>query len=159
MTPFFVSMNQCGWPVKVTALGSHMIDKEMENHDQVNLSVQFESGANMVVASNTNNQTGFEKLIRCQKGNIYLSGRDCVIRPESPFSNEVEERTIACENVGDDQDQHRLNWMKCVRTRQQPSSDIEQGTKVMVVVDLATRALWEGGSYNFDPKTFKVTKA
>jgi predicted dehydrogenase len=159
MTPFFVSLNQVGWPTKVTAFGSHMIDKEMENHDMVNLNVQFESGTNMVVAGNTNNELGFEKLIRCQKGNIYLNSRHCVIRPEAKFSNEVDERTIECKDVGDDQDQHRLNWIKCMRTRQQPSSDIEQGTKVMVVVDLATRALWEGGSFNFDPKTMKVTRA
>jgi predicted dehydrogenase len=159
MTPFFVSMNQCGWPVKVTALGSHMIDKKMENHDLVNLTVQFESGANMVVASTTNNELGFEKLIRCQKGNIYLSSRHCVIRPESKFSSEVDERTIECPDVGDDQDRHRLNWLNCMRTREQPSSDIEQGTKVMVVVALATQALWEGGSYNFDPKTMKATRS
>lgn len=159
MTPFFVSLNKVGWPVKVTAMGSHMIDKEMENHDQVNLTVQFENGTNMVVAGNTNNELGFEKLIRCQRGNIYLNSRHCVIRPESKFTNEVEERTINCPDVGDDQDQHRLNWLKCVRTREQPSSDIEQGTKVMVVVDLATRALWEGGSFTFDPKTMTVTKA
>lgn len=158
MTPFFVSLNQCGWPKKVSALGSHMIDKEMENHDMVNLAVQFENGTNMIVAGNTNNELGLEKLIRCQKGNIYLNSRHCVVRPESKFTNEVDERTIQCADVGNDQDQHRLNWMSCMRTREQPSSDIEQGTKVMVVVDLATRALWDGGTYEFDSKTMKVTR-
>jgi len=158
MTPFFVALNSVGWPTKVTALGSHMIDKEMENHDMVNLTIQFESGHNMIVAGNTNNELGLEDLIRCQKGNIYLNSRNCVVRPESKFTNDVEQREIQCADVGNDQDQHRLNWVKCMRTRTQPLSDIDQGTKVMVVVDLATRSLWEGGTFAFDPKTMSVKK-
>ncbi|MBC7773626.1 MAG: Gfo/Idh/MocA family oxidoreductase [Pyrinomonadaceae bacterium] len=158
MTPFFVALNSVGWPTKVTALGAHMVDKEMENHDMVNLTVQFESGHNMIVAGNTNNELGLEDMIRCQKGNIYLSSRHCVVRPESKFTNDVEQREIQCEDVGNDQDQHRINWVKCMRTRTQPLSDIEQGTKVMVVVDLATRSLWDGGTYTYDPKTTSVKR-
>jgi predicted dehydrogenase len=158
MTPFFVSLSRCGWPVKVHAFGSHMIDKDMENHDQVNLTIQFEDGHTMVVAGNTNNETGFEKIIRCQKGNLFLTGRHCVIRGERAFDKEVEGRTIECPDVGDDQDQHRVNWLQCIRTRRQPHSDIHQGCKVMVVVDLATRAMWEGGSWTFDPKTMTAKR-
>jgi len=158
MTPFFVSLNSVGWPTKVTALGSHLVDKEMENFDAVNLTVQFESGHQMIVAGNTNNELGLEDLIRCQKGNIYLNSRHCVVRPESKFSSEVEQREIQCPDVGNDQDQHRLNWLRCIRTRDKPLSDIEQGTKVMVVVDLAARSMWEGGAFEFDPKTLSVKK-
>jgi predicted dehydrogenase len=159
MTPFFVALNQCGWPVKVHAFGSHMIDKEMENHDQVNLNIQFESGHTMIVAGNTNNENGFEKIIRCQKGNIYLSSRHCVVRPERAFEKDVEEKTVQCPDVGNEQDQHRLNWLSCMRTRKQPDSNIDQGTKVMVVVDLATRAMWEGGSWSFDPATMAAKRS
>jgi hypothetical protein len=45
-----------------------------------------------------------------------------------------------------------------MRTRTQPLSDIEQGTKVMVVVDLAARSMWEGGTFEFDSKTLTVKK-
>ncbi|MDX2132667.1 MAG: Gfo/Idh/MocA family oxidoreductase [Planctomycetota bacterium] len=159
MTPLFAAMNNCGWPVRVSAMGAHHVDKEMENHDQVNLTVQFENGHTMIVAGNTNNEAGLEKMIRCQKGNIFLNSRHCVVRPERAWQAEVEERTINCPDVGDEQDQHRVNWLSCMRTRQQPFSDIEQGTKVMVCVDLATRAMWEGGSWSFDPKTMKATRA
>ncbi|MDX2145893.1 MAG: Gfo/Idh/MocA family oxidoreductase [Planctomycetota bacterium] len=158
MTPYFVALNSSGWPVRVSAMGSHMIDKSMENHDQVLLQVQFEDGHIMTVAGNTNNENGFEKLIRCQKGNIYLNSRHCVIRPERPFTSEVDDQTIQCPDVGNDQDQHRINWIKCMRTRTQPDSDVDQGAKVMVVVDLATRAMWEGGSWTFNPKTMEMKR-
>lgn len=158
MTPFFVALNSVGWPKRVQGIGSHMIDKDMENFDMVTLGVQFENGHQMFVAGNTNNENGLEDLIRCQKGNIFLNSRHCVIRPESKFTNEVEQRTIECADVGNDQDQHRLNWLKCIRTREQPLSDIEQGTKVMVVVDLAARSMWEGGTFEFDSNTLTVKK-
>ena len=35
-------------------------------------------------------------------------------------------------------------------------SDVDLGTKVMVIVDLATRSLWEGGAYTYDPARQRV---
>ena len=46
-----------------------------------------------------------------------------------------------------------------MRSRQAPDSSVELGLKVMVVVDLATRSMWEGGAFAFDPKTMKTTRA
>jgi hypothetical protein len=37
-------------------------------------------------------------------------------------------------------------------------SDVELGTKVMVIVDLATRSLWEGGAFGYDPARRKVKR-
>lgn len=160
MTPMLVALGeQNGWPIRVVANGSHLIDKEMENHDEVNISVLFESGHQMYVTGSTCNEVGVEKMIRGHKGNIYLGGRNCVVRPERVFSEEFEgEKTINCPDIGDDQDMHRIKWMHCIRTREQPDSDVEQGTKVMVIVDLATRSMWEGGAFGFDPKTMTARK-
>jgi hypothetical protein len=36
---------------------------------------------------------------------------------------------------------------------------VELGTQVMVVVDLATRSLWDGKAYRFDPKTLRASPA
>src|SRR5690606_30534136 len=125
----------------------------MENFDQVNLAINFESGHQMVVAGSTCNEVGLETLIRGHKGNIYLGGRHCVVRPERIYSEEMDTQEIECPDIGNDQDMHRLKWLKCIRTREQPDSDIVQGTKVMVIVDLAARSMWEGAAFGFDPKT------
>jgi hypothetical protein len=61
------------------------VDKEMENHDTVNLTVEFERGHTMIVAGATNNENGLERLIRGQKANMYMGSRNVVIRPESKF--------------------------------------------------------------------------
>jgi predicted dehydrogenase len=157
MTPMMLAIDQ-GWPTRVVATGGHYVDTSMENHDQVNINVEFEAGHTMVVAGSTCNEVGLETMIRGHKGTLYLGGTHCQFRPERIYSDELDEKRIDCPDIGNDQDVHRLNFLQCVRTRQRPDSDIEQGAKVMVVVDLATRSLWEGGAYRFDPKTMTAWK-
>lgn len=157
MTPLMMAMDQ-GWPVKVTAIGSHLIDKKMENHDTLNILVEFETGHQMVVMGATTNDSGLTPMIRGQKGIIEVTDQSLRFYPQSKFSEGVDERRPQLPNIGDDQDQHRMNWLECIRTRKQPEANVESGLKVMVVVDLATRSLWEGGSFAFDPKTMAVKK-
>jgi predicted dehydrogenase len=157
MTPMIMALENEGWPVRVTAAGSHIIDKKMENPDQVNLTIEFESGHVMTVAGSTCNEKGVETIIRGHKGSLLLSGRHCELQPEALFANEVDPRKVECPDIGNDQDVHRLMWLKAIRSRQAPPSGIELGTKVMVIVDLATHSIWEGKAFRFDPKTMKRT--
>lgn len=152
LTPLMLAVD-AGWPVRVTGSGSHLIDKEMENHDQVNITIEFENGHQMIVAGSTCNEVGLETMIRGHKANVYLGGRHCVIRPERIFVDDIDAETIECEDIGNDQDQHRIEWLESIRSGNAPSSDIEFGTKVMVVVDLASKSIWNGHAYQFDPKT------
>jgi len=157
ITPMLVAIEQ-GWPTRVVAVGSHMVDKAMENHDMVNLAIQFETGHQMIVAGSTCNEVGLETMIKGNKGNIYLNSRHCVVRPERGYSEEFDEKTIECADIGNDQDMHRLKWLKVIRTREQPDSDVDQGAKVVAIVDLATRSIWEGAAFEFDPKTMTSRK-
>ncbi len=157
MTPLMLAVDQ-GWPTRVVATGGHLCDTEMENHDNIHIAAQFETGHQMLVVGSTCNQAGLETMIRGHKGNIYLGGNHCVVRPEPTFSEEVEEKTVKCANIGDDQDAHRVGWLQSIRTREKPMSSVELGLKVMVIVDLATRSMWEGGAFAFDPKTMMARK-
>jgi predicted dehydrogenase len=159
MTPLVKALN-VGWPVRVSASGGHFIDKAMENHDQVNIAVEFERGHTMVVAGSTCNEFGLERVIRGNKGNLFVGGRSATIRPERIWAEEVEEREIPPPEgpAMDDQQALRLHWLDCIRTRQQTRSDVDLGVKVMVIVDLATRSLWEGGTYKFNPANNRVNR-
>ncbi len=158
VTPMLVALEP-GWPTRVVASGGHYVDKEMENHDQVNINVEFESGQTMIISGSTCNEVGLETMIRGHKGNIYLGGRNCVMRPERIYADEIDEVTVDCPDIGNDQDMHRLKFIECVRTRIQPDSDVEQGAKVMVMVGLATRSMWEGCAFEFDPATMTARRA
>jgi predicted dehydrogenase len=158
ITPLIRALD-LGWPTRVVATGGHHVDKAMENPDQVNITVQFGDAHTMVVAGSTCNELGFEKVIRGNKANIYVGGSTATLRPERLYADEVEERQIPplAEDV-EVQDQLRLDWLEAIRTRRAPRSDVELGTKVMVIVDLATRSIWEGGAFAFDPRTMTVRK-
>jgi predicted dehydrogenase len=157
MTPMMMALNQ-GWPTRVIANGGHYVDKKMENHDTVLLAAEFEKEHTMLVTGATTNETGLETMIRGHKGNIYLNSRHCVVRPEPQFDKEVEPQTIECPDIGDPQDKHRLAWFNSIRTRELPRANIELGTMVMVIVDLATRGMWDGHAYSFDHKSMTATR-
>lgn len=158
MTPLIFALD-AGWPTRVVATGAHVVDHDMENYDQVNLTVQFENGHTMVIAGSTANEVGLETMIRGHKANIYLNSRHCEIRPERIFVDDIESERIECEDIGNDQDQLRLNWLECIRTRQPAKSNIDLASKVMVAVDLATRSMWEGHAFSFDPDKMRASKA
>lgn len=157
MTPLIMAMN-LGWPTRVVASGGHYVDKKMENHDQVNLNIEFENEHTMIVAGSTTNELGIEKVIRGHKGNLYVGGRTLTLRPERLYADEVDPREIPADVEGDDHDNLRLNWLHCIRTREKPASDVDLGTKVMVIVDLATRSLWEGKAFGYEASRKRVRK-
>lgn len=157
MTPLIMAID-AGWPVRVTASGHHLVDLDMENHDQVNLNVEFEDGHTMIVAGSTANEVGLETMIRGHEANMYLNSRHCEIRPERIFVDEVDARRIECPDIGNDQDQLRLNWLESIRTRTPAVSNIDLASKVMVAVDLASRSMWSGHAYRFDPKTMRASR-
>jgi predicted dehydrogenase len=159
MTPMIKAL-RLGWPVRVVATGGHYVDKTMENHDQVNITVEFEHDHTMIVAGSTCNELGLERVIRGHKGNLYVGGRIAALRPERIWAEEVEEREFPPPTgpaIGDQQ-ALRLHWLDCIRTRAKPRSDVELGTKVMVIVDLATRSMWEGGAFGYDPERRRVRR-
>ncbi|GAB4386406.1 MAG: Gfo/Idh/MocA family oxidoreductase [Phycisphaerales bacterium] len=159
ITPLLMALeNQVGWPTRVVASGGHYIDKDMDNHDQVNLNVQFEGEHTMIVAGSTCNEVGLENMIRGNKGNIYLNSRHCEVRPTRPYVDEVDQQTIECQDIGNDQEKLRLNWFQCIRSREPAISNVDHATKVMVIVDLATRSMWEGSAFEYDEKTMTVRK-
>jgi len=157
MAPLLMALD-VGWPIRVTASGGHYVDKAMENHDQVNLTIEFEGEHTMIVAGSTANELGIETVIRGHKANLFVGGRDTVMRPERLYVEELEETTIEGPDYGDPQDLLRLDWLGVIRTRRMPASPVDLGAKVMVIVDLATRSLWEGGAFAYDPRKQKVKK-
>ena len=157
MTPLIMALD-LGWPTRVVASGGHYVDKVMENHDQVNLQIEFEGEHTMVVAGSTANEVGLETVIRGHKGNLYLDRRKVTLRPERIFADEVDEQTFEGEDLGDTQDLMRIHWVNAIRNKTPVASPVSLGAKVMVAVDLATRSLWEGAAFSFDPKAMKVRK-
>jgi predicted dehydrogenase len=159
ITPMIKAI-RLGWPLRVVATGGHYVDKAMENFDQVNLTIEFEGDHTMVVAGSTCNELGVERIIRGHKANLYVGGRTLTLRPERIWADQIEEREIPAPPgpALDDQEAMRRHWIDCIRSRQPTRSDVDLATKVMVIVDLASRSMWEGGAFAFDPRTLRTRR-
>ena len=155
ITPLMMAL-EVGWPVKVHAAGGHYVQKDMENQDQVFLTVEFEKEHTMIVAGSTCNELGLETIIRGHKANLFLGADNVVLRPERVFAEQVDEKTIVCEPMADDQQELRLNWLASMRTRKPVRSPVSLASQVMVIVDLGVRSLWDGKAWAFDPKTMQA---
>jgi len=79
-----------------------------------------------------------------------LSSSDMIMRPEALFVDEVDEARERFEGM-DPHNAIRSDFLDCVRTRNEPVSPVKHAAKVMVIVDLATRSMWEGSAFDFDP--------
>lgn len=157
MTPIIFALDM-GLPSTVSAAGGHMVDKAMENHDNVMLTVQWDNGHTMIVSGSTCNDRGLPVVIRGHEADLMLGGNNVELLPQSPFVDDIDRTEIKCEG-GDPQDKLRLNWLQCVRTREQNRSTVDLGLAHMVAVDLATRSLWQGGTWRFDHFTGRVSRA
>ena len=129
----------------------------MENHDQVNLQVQFESEHTLVVAGSTANAYGFEELIRGHQASLLMAGNNCRLAPEDIYADEIEPQDLKFEGVHE-HDEHRLDWFRCIQSRERRAATSRRRSR-LVIVDLATRSMWEGGAFTFDPATRSVTRA
>jgi predicted dehydrogenase len=155
MTPLMMALD-VGWPTRVVASGGHYLDRAMENHDQININIEFEGEHTMVVAGSTCNEVGLETIIRGNRANLYVANRRLTLRPERIYAEEVEEHTFEGPDLGYSQDLLRTHWIDIIRSRGESVSGIELATQVMVAVDLATRSAWEGRAFSFDPRRMRA---
>lgn len=155
ITPLMFALDQ-GWPTRVVATGGHYIDHAMENHDQVNIQVQFQDGHTMIVAGSTCNEVGLDEIVRGHEATMYLGGNNVRVKPERHWVDDIEPEEFKFPGISD-QDELRLNWLSCIRSREPNWSQVDLAAKVMVVVDLATRSMWEGHAFTFDPDTLTAT--
>lgn len=151
MTPLLWSIDP-GFPKRVVATGVHNIDKAMDNFDQVNLTIEFDGGHTHVCWGSTCNATSPAPLIRGYKANLQLSGNNCNLVPEQIWAEDIDRQKHKFQR-GSSHDELRVNLLNRSRDRKAPLSPVELGYKIMIIVDLAARSMWEGKAFGYDPAT------
>jgi predicted dehydrogenase len=145
-----------GWPVRVTAAGARLVDLEMENHDQLQVTAQFENGLTLTAMGSTCNEQGLETIVRGHEATLYLGGNRCVLTPErinpdlDPQDHQFESHPV--------QHEHRRDWIEGVRSRRPPLGDATTACKVAAILEMGSRAVWEGSTYVLDPATRAIER-
>jgi predicted dehydrogenase len=112
----------------------------------------FGSGAN-----DFDNIYGDKGLMRMGKPDGNIGGLQAVITGEGSEHPEKINEEIRLDNTT--QEDHMLNWIRCVRSRKEPNANMDCGYRHGIAVILADRAYDEKRMMRFDPEKREIVPA
>jgi len=157
LSPLLIALGP-EYPERVTCIGSTITQRDREVADNVQVLVEFPSGHTVLLAGSTCNAVGIDDAVRGNKGSIYFSDNRIDLRPERPYTDEVEPLQEEVEGPGGSIEDHLRNFFECVRSREKPNCDVELAAKVQVIISLAEKSWLEGKTMLFDTKRLSVVE-
>ena len=79
------------------------------------------------------------------------------MKPERPYSEEIDPQTFANLKPVEDTGVHERNWFDCIRSGKKPNANIDLAVRVQTVVSLAEMSQRLNIMCLFDEKTRKIT--
>lgn len=154
--PLIIATGIDEFPKRVACVGSNIVDSDKgvaERRDVADttiLLVEFPSGAQMTLAGATVNEQGFGDIIRGSKATLYFGGGKVEIRPERPYTDELEAEDVPIVGPGEDQKEHHRNFWNCIRNGGKPNCDIDLALRVQTIVNFAEKSYRENRMINID---------
>ncbi len=162
--PYLLATGNPQFPLRVACVGSKPVhtDKHTEGTPErdvpeiIQIIAEFPSGMVLHITSSSVNEQGTQEMIRGHKASLTLASNKVELRPERPFSEEIDPETsdaFPAETV----EAHEKNWFDCIRANTQPNCGIDLAIRVQTIVSLAEMSERENIMCLFDEKTRKVT--
>ena len=163
--PYMLATGNPEFPLRVACVGMRKIetDKLTPNTymrdvpEIVQLIAEFPSGMLMHITSSSINEQGTQEMIRGHKASLTMAGNKIDLKPERPFSEEIDPLTIDGIKPGESIAEHEKNWFECIRTGKTPNANIDLAVKVQTVISLAEMSERLNVMCLFDEKTRKIT--
>lgn len=163
--PLMLATGNPEFPLRVCSIGNKKIatDKNTPGTymrdvpECVELLAEFPSGMQLLVISSTVNEQGIQDMIRGHQGTLYMAGNRVELKPEKPFSEDIDPLTIDGIKPGEDIRYHEANWFDCIRSGKEPNAGIELAVRVQTVISLAEMSERLSVMCLFDEKTRKIT--
>jgi predicted dehydrogenase len=163
--PLMLATGAPEFPSRVACLGTKAFHTdrntpgtpERDVDENTQLIAEFPSGMNLIVTSSTVNEQGQVDTIRGSKGTLTLGGNRVELKPERPFTDEIDPETVDNIGIGEPIWAHEQNWFDCIRNGKEPNASIELGIRVQTVIALAEISDRLNIMCLFDEKTRKVT--
>ena len=161
--PYMLATGNPQFPVRVACIGTRKVETDRLTPDTrlrdspeiAQLIAEFPSGMVMHITSSTVNEVGTQEMIRGQKATLTMAGNLVQLRPERPFSEEIDPETseaFAPESIP----AHHKNWLDCIRDGKTPNANIDLAIKVQTVISLGEMSDRLQITCLFDEKTRKV---
>ncbi|MHC1765424.1 MAG: Gfo/Idh/MocA family protein [Verrucomicrobiia bacterium] len=162
--PYMLATGNPQFPVRVACLGTRKVETDKLTPDTrlrdspeiAQLIAEFPTGMVMHITSSTVNEVGTQEMIRGHMATLTMAGNLVQLRPERPFSEEIDPETseaFAPESIP----AHHKNWFDCIRDGKEPNANIDLAIKVQTVISLGEMADRLNVTCVFDEKTRKIT--
>lgn len=171
--PYLLATGNPEFPKRVACVGSKPVhsDKntpgtpERDVPEIIQIIAEFPSGIVLHITSSSVNEVGTQEMIRGHKATLTLGSNKVELRPEKPFSEEIDlENSEAFAGPTDvppgiptEVLPHEKNWFESIRANKQPNCGIDLAIKVQTLVSLAEISERQNIMCVFDEKTRKVT--
>ncbi|HAV64494.1 MAG TPA: oxidoreductase [Verrucomicrobiales bacterium] len=163
--PLMIATGKPEFPSRVVCLGTKAFNTDRNTpgtyqrdvDENTQLVAEFPSGMNMIITSSTVNEQGWVDTICGHKATIYLGGNRVELKPERPFSDEIDPLTLDNVGIGEPIDQHEKNFFDCIRNGNEPNAGAELAVRVQTVISLAEMSDRLNIMCLFDEKTRKIT--
>jgi predicted dehydrogenase len=157
------------FPHRVMAGGGIYAFPDREVPDTFHLIADYAQGYSVVLSSSMANSQHIPGLIRGKDASLIMveHGRFegyapyITVKPEQRASKEYlakfgkDDIKIEVENKNT-MDTHINNFLDCIRSRQQPTLNVETAARAQVLITMAVNSYREGKVLYFDEKKFKV---
>ncbi len=160
LTPLVKAMG-LRFPKRVVASGGlyHPEHKERwEVPDIFQMVVEYPEGPSVHLMACLGNNWGVPMLLRGSRATLVFEGPGAVIYPQREVVGDVPRKEIT-RTRGASLEEHWRDFLRCVRTREQPRSDALLGYYVMTALHMGIRSYLEGRAMEFDEKTQTVRPA
>lgn len=161
--PLLIAMNMTDqFPKRVACVGADCCNtdegygEKRDVADFTMMTAEFPSGAQIYLLGSTVNEQGIPDMIRGNKATLYFGGGKVEVRPERPWTDEIEQEDVPVVGPGESHDVHRLNWLECIRNGKEPNCGIDLGLRVQTIVSLAEMSYRQSKMALFDPDKQKV---
>jgi len=162
LQPLIVAMGITAFPKRVTCLGANITDSDLgtaERRDVADttfMTAEFPGGQLVCLAGSTVNEQGLQDMIRGNKATLYFGGDKIQLRPERPWSDQIESEDVTWTGPGGSHDEHFKDFWNCIRTGGVPNANIDLGVRVQAMVSLAERSYRENKMMLFDASRRRV---
>ncbi|MFQ6097463.1 MAG: hypothetical protein ACE5O2_07005 [Armatimonadota bacterium] len=151
LTPLVHAM-RLTFPKRVSASGGlyHWNDGR-EVPDILSYVIEYPGGPSVLLCSSLSNDTGLPKVIRGTLGTITFEGPGVVVTPQRRTNPEGKREEVP-RTRGGSLENHWLDFLNCIRTREKPRSNEVIGYHVMTAIHMGVKSYLTGRAYEFDPE-------
>jgi hypothetical protein len=156
-----IGMDQSG-PIAIEGTATHPVefkdgsptdDSQYNTATQFNVHCKFANGVEMIIRDDTDNGILFEG----EKGRIFVSrgalrGKPVEELEQNPLAEDAVKKVYKGREPGD----HMRNFFECVKSREQPISDVYTHHRAMTTCHLANIAIRLGRPLKWDPEREQI---